>query len=89
MKNKIKMNKQSNLLGKIGDLSLILNFTYNESNPSDRYDTDHLSKSPNFDNGMAPFDQTTVEFIQKLHFHRNVLKFILVFISSFDDKLPQ
>ena len=66
MNKNIKMKKQSNIHEKPGDVSVKLNFTDTESNPSDRYDTDHLSKIPNFDNDMAPFDKTTVEFIQKI-----------------------
>ena len=36
---------------------------------------------------MASFDKTTVKFLQNLHFYRNVLKFVLGFISGFYAKL--
>ena len=50
------------------------------------YDTEHLSKHQNFYNDMESFDMKTVQFIQKLHFHRNVLKFFLGCIPIFDVK---
>ena len=46
-----------------------------------------MSKYPNFYDDIASFDKTTVEFIQKLHFHRNILNFVLGCIPSFDDKI--
>ena len=76
--NKIKMKiKKRYLHGKPGDVSEELNFTDTESDPSDRDDTDNLIKHPNVDDDMAYFDNTTVGFIQKLHFHVNVLDFVL------------
>ena len=36
---------------------------------------------------MAFFDKTTIQFIQKLHFSRNILKFFLGCIPSFDAKI--
>ena len=46
-----------------------------------------MSKHPNFDNDMASFDKTMVEFLQKLNFPRNILKFFLGCIPIFDDKI--
>ena len=57
--------------------------SYSESDPSDRYDTNNLSKHHNLDDVMESFDKTTVQFLQKLHFHRNVLMFVLGFTTSF------
>ena len=36
---------------------------------------------------MASFDKTTVEFIQNICSHINILKFVLGCIPSFDDKI--
>ena len=36
---------------------------------------------------MASFDKKTVAFILKNQFHKNVLKFVLYCIPSFDDKI--
>ena len=63
------------------------NFIYSESDPSDVYDTHHFSKHSNFDDDMAFFDKTTVQFLQKNHYHRKVLKFVLDCIPSFDAKI--
>ena len=61
---------------KQGNFSPKLNFNpYLESDPSDRYDTDSLSKYPDFGDGVASFDKTTVQFLHKLHFPINVLRF--------------
>ena len=73
--------------GKPGDVSAKLSFTDTESDPSDGDDTDHLSKHINFEYFMAYSDKTTVQFLQKNHYHKNVLKFILVYIPIFDDKI--
>ena len=35
---------------------------------------------------MDSIDKTTVKFLQNLHWYINVLKFVLGFIPSFDDK---
>ena len=48
-----------------------------------------MSKNPNFDDDIASFDKTTVEFLQKLHFNRNALKFVLGFIPIFYDKISE
>ena len=48
---------------------------------------DHLSKNYHFDDDMASFDKTIIKILQKLHFCRNVLKFVLAFIPSFDDNI--
>ena len=85
MNKKKKMKKKKCLHGKPGDIPEKLNFTDTESYPSVGYDTDNLSKHTNFENDTASFDKTTVEFLQKLYFHRNVLKFILGCIPGFDD----
>ena len=36
---------------------------------------------------MESFDKTTVEFIEDLHFYRNVLNFVLGLFPSFDAKI--
>ena len=36
---------------------------------------------------MVSFDNTTIEFLQKLHYHRNVVNFFLGFIPRFYDKI--
>ena len=36
---------------------------------------------------MAPFDKATVEFLQKPHFHRNLLNFVLGCIPSVYDNI--
>ena len=53
------------------------NFKYSDINPSYVDDTDYLSKNSHFDDEMVPFDKTTVQNLQKLHFHRNVLEVCL------------
>ena len=45
-----------------------------------------MSNHPDFDDDMAPLDQKTVQFIQKLDFHRNILNFFFNCIPSFDSK---
>ena len=78
------MNKKGTLHGKPGNVSVELNFNSDsESNPSDRYYTEHLSKHNNFYDDMSYFDNTTVQFLQKNRFHRNLLKFVLCCIQNF------
>ena len=71
------MEKKRNLDGQPGYVSVKLDFTDTESDPYDGYGTDILIKHPIFDDDMAYFDNTTVTFFPKIHFHGNVLKFFL------------
>ena len=64
-----------------------LNFTDTESDMSDGDDTDYWSNHPNFDNFIESFDKTNIEFLTKLYFHINILKFFLCCIRSYDDKI--
>ena len=41
-----------------------------------------MSEHHNFDGNVESFDQTTVQLLQNLHFNRNILKFVLGYISS-------
>ena len=82
-KQENKMNRKNNLHGKSGDASANLNFTCSESDPSDGYETHHLSNYSIFDDGMVYFDKKTVHFLQILHFHRNVLKSVFCCITIF------
>ena len=80
--------KKINLHGKPGDVSEKLNFNSDsESGPSGRDNTEHLINNPNFYDDMVSFDKTTVQFLQKIYFHRNVLKFVLSCIQRFDAKI--
>ena len=83
-----KNEERENLHGKPGDVSAKLN-SNSDSNidPSDGDVTYHLIKHYNFDYEMASFYKTTVQFLQKINFHRNVLKFVLGCIPSFDAKI--
>ena len=36
---------------------------------------------------MVSFDKTTIQILHKLHFHRNLLKFVLGCIPCFDAKI--
>ena len=83
---KIKLTRKKSTW-KPGDVSAKLNSMDTESDPSDGDDSDNLSKHTNFDDEMASFDKTTIEFFQNKHFDRNVLKFFLGCIPSFDDKI--
>ena len=64
-----------------------INFTDTGSDPSDKYDTSNLSKHPNLEDDTVSFYKTAVEFLQKLHFYINLLKFVLGWIPSVDDKI--
>ena len=58
-----------------------------ESDPSEGYDPENFIKHHHFDDDMASIDNTTAQILQKLHFHRNVLKFVLGCIPRFDAKI--
>ena len=74
--------------GKPGHVSVKLDFNSDsESDPSDVDYTQNLSKNRNFDNGMTSFDKKTIQFIQKLHVHKNLFKFVLSCIPGFDAKI--
>ena len=55
-----------------------------ESGPSNTEETCNLSKSHNFDDDMAFFDKTTIQFLQHLHFYTRVFKLVFGCIKSFD-----
>ena len=57
-----------------------LKFSDTESDPSEKYDTDHLNKHPNSDDDMASFDKITIEFLQKYIF-------IETYVPCFDAKI--
>ena len=65
--NKNEENK-INIHGNTGEVSVKLNFTYSEINPSDGDDTHILSKHSNFDDDMLFFARITVQFLQNLYF---------------------
>ena len=78
----IKMKRKGTLHGKPGHVSEKSNFNSDsESDPSDGDDTEHLIKYDNFDDEMVSFDKKNGQFLQKLHYHKNVLKFVLSLIS--------
>ena len=87
--NKIKTKRKENLHGKPGDVSAKLTFIDTESDPLDVDSTDNLNKLPNFDDDMASLDKTKFEFPQKIHFHRNVSKFVLCCIPILMIKCSQ
>ena len=84
----IQMKRKGTLHGKPGHVSEKSNFNSDsESDPSDGDDTEHLIKYDNFDDEMVSFDKKNVQFLQKIHYHKNVLKFVLGCIPSFDTKM--
>ena len=85
--SKKKKQRKKNLSKKTGVVSEKLNFTDTESDPSDGYATHNLGKRSKSDDEMVSFDNTTVKFIQRLYFHRNVFNFVLCCIQSYDDKI--
>ena len=82
------VGEKETLHRKSGNVSDKLNlYLYLESYPSDGYDTHNLNKHQNLDDDMESCDNTYVQFLQKLHFYINVLKFFLGCIPGFDAKI--
>ena len=46
-----------------------------------------MSKHYCFDDDIVSFDKTTLQILQKINFHKNVLKFVLGCIPTFDAEI--
>ena len=74
--------------GKLGNVSAQLHFNSEiETDASDDSETHHSIKHHNLDDEMASFEKTTFQFLQNLHFHSKVMKFVSGCIPSFYDKI--
>ena len=88
MNKEIKIKRKINPHGKPGDVSAKLNFNSDSKfDPLDGDDTEYSIKNSDFDGEMTSLNRTTNQFIQKLHFHRKILKFVIGCIPNFDTKI--